>query len=55
MDELQLVALMTNRAKAEGCLAEVVLDFGKYMERGDKVNAAAVCALFDHGIEVSAD
>lgn len=53
--ELQLVALMTNKARAEGKLAEVVLAFGKYMERGDKVNAAAVCALFDHGIEVSAE
>jgi hypothetical protein len=53
MDELQLVALMTNKAKEEGFLAEVVLAFGKYMERGDTVIPAATCALFDFGVELS--
>jgi hypothetical protein len=53
MNELQLVALMANKAKQEGVLAEVVLAFGKYMERGDGVVAAATCALFDHEIELA--
>jgi uncharacterized protein (DUF169 family) len=53
MNEIDVVALMVQKAKEAGLLAEVVLAFGEYRANGDSVSAAVTCALWDYSLELA--
>jgi uncharacterized protein (DUF169 family) len=53
MNEIDVVALMVQKAKEMGLLAEVVHAFGEYRARGDSVSAAVTCALWDYQMEIN--